>query len=73
MVDERLLEGVDILANAISHIRHQCWGLKLPDPLLLSEVLTSSIEYDTSFLWPAKDVQTGGPDTPSDAFVSFTL
>ena len=30
-----------------------------------------STEDDTRFNQPAKDVQTGGPDTPSDGFVSF--
>ena len=73
MVDEWILEGVDIFANASSHRRRQCWGLTLPYPLLLPNVLASSTEDDTSFLWLAKYVRIGGSDTPSDAYVSFPL
>ena len=73
MADKRLLEGVDIFANVSSHRRRQCWGLELPEPLQLPDVLASSTEDDISFLLLAKGVQTRGPDTPFDAFVSFAF
>ena len=47
--------------------------MESPKSLQFPDVLAFSTEDDASFLCPAKDVRTGGPDTPSDAFVSFAL
>ena len=42
-------------------------------PLQMPDGHVSSTEDGTGFIQPAKDVRTGGPDTPSDGFVSFYL
>ena len=65
-----LRQQKETLSQIISAL---CWGLALPGPLQMPDGCAFSTEDDTSFIQPAKDVRTGGPNTPSDGFVSFYL
>ena len=44
-----------------------------PGPLQMPDGRVSLIEDGIRFIRPAKDVRTGGPDTPSNSFVSLYL
>ena len=63
----------DPLLCSNNNIDYLCWGLVLLGPLQLPDGRASSIEDNISFLWPAKDVRTGGPDTPSNGFLLVLL
>ena len=57
--------------HILNFIPRYCWSLASPGPLQFPDGCASSTEDGTCFNQPTKDVRIGGPNTPSDGFVSI--